>query len=82
MYTLGQLRKITGHLPDDVELRIEACFTPEGNRTAPVFEIITSSPKNEIVLLPQEVYISLDGKSGLHIKHSDCDVTEHKSPKE
>lgn len=35
MVTLAQFREITEGLPGDFEIRIEACFTPEGNKTAP-----------------------------------------------
>lgn len=42
MVTLTQFREITEGLPGDFEIRIEACFTPEGNKTAPCFEMMYS----------------------------------------
>lgn len=66
MYTLGQFREITSHLPDDFEIRIEAMYTPESRGTAPTFEIFSSQKTKEVVLLPQAVYIS-DGTDVLRV---------------
>lgn len=71
LYNLGDFRKLTEGLPDDCEIRIEACFTPEQTKSAAVFEIITAQkPKPVVLLMPQEVYIS-DGKIALHSKHGE-----------
>ena len=53
MVTLAQFREITEDLPGDFEIRIEACFTPEGNKTAPCFEMMYSKGTKEVVLLPE-----------------------------
>lgn len=68
MYSLKQFREITKDLPGDFEIRIEACFTQEGNKTAPCFEIITSQKSKQIVLMPETVHIN-DGETGLTVKH-------------
>ena len=47
MVTLAQFREITEGLPGDFEIRIEACFTPEGNKTAPCFEMMYSKETKE-----------------------------------
>ena len=52
MVTLAQFREITEGLPGDFEIRIEACFTPEGNKTASCFEMMYSKETKEVVLLP------------------------------
>ena len=64
MVTLAQFREITEGLPGDFEIRIEACFTPEGNKTASCFEMMYSKGTKEVVLLPEAVHIS-DGETGL-----------------
>ena len=43
MVTLTQFREITEDLPGDFEIRIEAYFAPEGNKTAPCFEMIRAA---------------------------------------
>ena len=68
MYSLNQFREITKDLPGDFEIRIEACFTPEGNKTAPCFEIVTSQQSKQVVLMPEAVHIN-NGKDGLTVKH-------------
>ena len=68
MLTLAQFREITHGLPGDFEIRIEACFTPDGNRSAPCFEIMYSKPKKEVVLMPEAVCIN-DGETDLTVKH-------------
>ena len=73
MVTLAQFREITEGLPGDFEIRIEARFTPEGNKTAPCFEMMYSKGTKEV--LPEAVHIS-DGETGLTVKH------EEKSRKE
>lgn len=70
MVTLAQFREITEGLPGDFEIRIEACFTPEGNKTAPCFEMMYSKGTKEVVLLPEAVHIS-DGETGLTVKHEE-----------
>lgn len=70
MVTLAQFREITEGLPGDFEIRIEACFTPEGNKTAPCFEMMYSKGTKEVVLLPETVHIS-DGETGLTVKHEE-----------
>ena len=57
MVTLAQFREITEGLPGDFEIRIEACFTPEGNKTAPCFEMMYSKGTKEVVLLPEAVQV-------------------------
>ncbi|MDL2250476.1 hypothetical protein LJC51_07485 [Lachnospiraceae bacterium OttesenSCG-928-J05] len=73
MRTLGQLREITKHLPDDFEIKVEASFTPVGNKVAPCFEIITSQKSKEVVIMPQSVFIS-DGKTSLKAGHPERGV--------
>lgn len=68
MYTLSQFRNLTKGLPGDFEIKIEACFTPEGNKTAPCFEIVTSKKAREVVLMPEVVHIN-DGEDGLTVRH-------------
>jgi hypothetical protein len=70
MVTLAQFREITEGLPGDFEIRIESCFTPEGNKTAPCFEMMYSKGTKEVVLLPEAVHIS-DGETGLTVKHEE-----------
>nr|DAD83836.1 MAG TPA: hypothetical protein [Myoviridae sp. ctJfU3] len=70
MVTLAQFREVTEDLPGDFEIRIEACFTPEGNKSAPCFEMVYSKGTKEVVLFPEVVHIS-DGETGLTIKHED-----------
>lgn len=62
MVTLAQFREITEGLPGDFEIRIEACFTPEGNKTASCFEMMYSKETKEVVLLPEAVHIN-DGET-------------------
>ena len=70
MFTLSQFRNLTEGLPGDFEIRIEACFTPEGNRTAPCFEMMYSKETKEVILIPEAVYIS-DGKTYMAAKHEE-----------
>lgn len=70
MVTLAQFREITKGLPGDFEIRIEACFTPEGNKTAPCFKMMYSKETKEVVLLPEAVHIN-DGETGLTVKHEE-----------
>ena len=70
MVTLAQFREVTEDLPGDSEIRIEACFTPESNKSAPCFEMVYSKGTKEVVLFPEVVHIS-DGETGLTIKHED-----------
>ena len=70
MVTLAQFREITEGLPGDFEIRIEACFTPEGNKTASCFEMMYSKETKEVVLLPEAVHIN-DGETGLTVKHEE-----------
>jgi len=70
MVTLAQFREITEDLPGDFEIRIEAYFAPEGNKTAPCFEMMYSKGTKEVVLLPEAVHIS-DGEIGLTVKHEE-----------
>lgn len=70
MVTLAQFREITEGLPGDFEIRIEACFTPEGNKTAPCFEMMYSKETKEVVLLPEAVHIN-DGETGLTVKREE-----------
>ena len=48
MVTLAQFREITEGLPGDFEIRIEACFTPEGNKTASCFEMMYSKERRKL----------------------------------
>ena len=68
MLTLAQFREITRGLPGEFEIRIEACFTPDGSRSASCFEIMYSKPKKEVVLMPEAVCIN-DGETDLTVKH-------------
>lgn len=70
MVTLAQFREITEGLPGDFEIRIEACFTPEGNKTASCFEMMYSKGTKEVILLPEAVHIN-DGETGLTVKHEE-----------
>lgn len=70
MVTLAQFREITEDLPGDFEIRIEACFAPEGNKTAPCFEMMYFKETKEVVLLPETVHIN-DGETGLTVKHEE-----------
>ena len=70
MVTLAQFREIAEDLPGDFEIRIEAYFAPEGNKTAPCFEMMYSKETKEVVLLPEAVHIN-DGETGLTVKHEE-----------
>ena len=74
MVTLAQFREITEGLPGDFEIRIEACFTPEGNKTAPCFEMMYSKETKEVVLLPEAVHIN-DGETGLPVTPEETPLT-------
>lgn len=70
MYNLGQFREITKDLSDDFEIKIEACFTPNGNKFAPVFEIITSQDAKLVAILPETVFVqAAEGEPGITISH-------------
>lgn len=45
-------------------------FAPEGNKTAPCFEMMYSKETKEVVLLPEAVHIN-DGETGLTVKHEE-----------
>lgn len=66
--TLAHFREMTENLPGDFTIRIEACFTPEGTKTAPCYEAMYSKNTKEVVLFPEVVHIS-DGETGLTVKH-------------